>query len=157
MGPNRRTGLGSFGETRLVCPDRQTTRACHLCRRISGLRRQSAAGAVPYLAAAGLRGSADARDDVADRRDVEDGSLWLLAHSAAHLSGTSALGADPADVAGGYYDCVRRPRCFCAKGFETDVRLLIPRPPLLRSARRFRPGETDRPRPASGRGKSSGL
>ena len=65
--------------------------ADHLRRRVPRLRGEGAADPVPHLAACGLRRSADGHDHAADRRDVQDGRVWLPAHPAADLPGANAL------------------------------------------------------------------
>ena len=62
--------------------------------RLSGLGGESAAGALPHLAAGGLHRGADRHDDVIDRRDVENGRVRIPAHPAADFSRADARAAN---------------------------------------------------------------
>ena len=111
---------------------------------VSGIRGEGAGGAVPHLAAGGVRGSAERDDDAADGRDVEDGRVWFPADSAADFSGADAARRNAAAVAGGGDDRAAGVCGVGAEGSEADVRLFVDQPPGLLRAGRLRGGEVHR-------------
>ena len=107
-------------------------------RRARRLRGQSAADAVPHLAAGCVQRSAIAGHHAADRHHVEDGRLRPAAHRAAHVRSRDRRDPHAAAGARGHHCRDGRMGRSCAERPETRLRLLVGQSPRLLPARHLR-------------------
>ena len=119
-------------------------------RRARRLRGQSAADAVPHLAARRLCRSAFAGDHAAHRRHVEDGRLRPAAHRAADLRRADCRHAHAAAGARRRHRGDGRVGRGRAKRSEARLRLLLGESPRLLPARHLRAGRSGFRRSAAG-------